>query len=137
MQKGTILRKIREKRNYSQETMAYLLELSQSQYNKIESDKVKELSYKTIYNAMEKLDLDIEEIKSLLPESVKLHIEHNHTTNTTNGVNINKENPELWQSLLQSKEAELATERKLIAKYEEEIALLRLQVKELSSCAFL
>jgi transcriptional regulator with XRE-family HTH domain len=129
MQRGTILKKIREKRGYSQEVMAHLLGISQSNYNKIESDKIRHLKYEIICKIMESLDLDKEEIKVLMPEFVNLHIENNHI-NTTSGVHSNKENPELWQALLKSKEAELEAERRLLAQKEREI--IRLE-KELAS----
>ncbi len=130
MQKGTILKKIRERRGYSQETMAHILGISQSTYNKIESDKVRHLKYKIICKIMENLDLDKEEIKALMPEFVNLHIENNHT-NSTSGIQVNKENPELWQALLRSKEAELEAERKLLASKEKEILRLEQELKAL------
>lgn len=124
MLNGTILRKIRERCKFTQEEMSHLLNISQSCYHKIESDKVKKLDYQFILNLMENIPLDKDELKEILPENLTLYIENNHTTNTTNGVNINQENNDLWQALLKSKEAELETERKLITEYEAEIQKL-------------
>lgn len=58
------IRKKRKELNYSQEYLAFLLNISQSSYNKIENGTT-ELTVNTLYEIAKILEFDVEELVKL------------------------------------------------------------------------
>lgn len=113
---GERIKRVREGKGFSQEYMAHVLEMSQSNYHKIESGKTEKIDYKTMFKIAEVLETDLTE---LLPIGVHVHTnQHNY-----NGILIqsSKDNSEL----LKAKEEIIRLQAEKISYLEAELARLK------------
>ncbi len=118
---GYKLRKLRMQKNYSQEYMAEVLEISQKTYSNMENDK-STISIDTLHKLAQELGVDVIE---LLSDS-KIVVQNNSSndTSTFNGFVVNHLSDEL---LTQFKER-IDDLKKLLEEKENQIAFLKDQL---------
>jgi len=96
---GTKIREFRNRKGFSQENMADLLEMSVGGYAKIEQNKTPNLTLKRLEQIANVLDTNIFELLSLGEKSV-FYINDSQNNNTDCYI-INKDLPQAHQTLLQ------------------------------------
>lgn len=126
MTTGSKIKRIREQKGLTQENMADQLGMSQSNYNKIESDKKKALSWDTIQQIAQALDVDVTEFQE---EDCKINItNHQHSDYSSGGgIVINHTDEKVYELLekrIEDKEKVIADKEKVITTLEQQIALL-------------
>lgn len=134
---GNRLRKARMAKGYSQEYVAIQLGITQGGYRKMESDETK-LRVDTLLLLADLLEADAGRL--LYGPLTKAASGKGNTRQINEmGVDLTNSVPYasgleqgLLKELLESKEAHLVTQQKLLRQYEEEISTLRFRVAQLS-----
>lgn len=93
-------------------------------YHKLESDKIKKIDPKLLFEMDKHLHLSEEEKKDLLQYGYNVRIENQHGNHESNGIKIQYDDVKLWQKLLESKDAELLAEKRICMLKDQQIALL-------------
>jgi transcriptional regulator with XRE-family HTH domain len=111
---GLNIRKLREKRGYSQDFMANKLDITQASYARIENENIK-LSVERLGQIAEVLEADISDFF----KSVKLTIQTQTNKEGAYGngyvENLHIENKEIYEKLLVSKDEQIALLQSQIA----------------------
>jgi transcriptional regulator with XRE-family HTH domain len=128
---GDKIRKIREDKNISQEKMAYELDLTQSNYGRLEKDD-KRLNVPKLMKIAEILEISI---SYLFNEQASKIINQNNTENPYAYVeNLYQENKETQDRLKTQHEERLADKNKEIDYLKQEIAFLKDKMCNINQC---
>lgn len=114
---GFNIRKVRERKGFSQEYMANSLEISQASYARLENEDTK-ITVERLYKIAEILDTSI--IDFFEVDKISIQTQNNNEGAFGNGSyiqNLHIENKEIYEKLLISKDEQIALLNKLIENF--------------------
>lgn len=116
---GQKIKLLRERKGVKQETVAQILEISQSNYSRIESEDTEDLPYSKIKKILTAINASMGELEG------EKSITNGNNSTVNNNINNSQINEiKLIEKLLESHEREAATKNKLLCLYKEKIAKL-------------
>ncbi len=117
MNLGHNLRKIREFKDISQDTMADALGMSQPNYSKLETEKKNKIPFHLIEEAAKVLDVDPLDIVNFSEEKVVFHINTQKDNSSANGVvfhQFSQKMQEMYEARISHLEEEIRFLRALV-----------------------
>lgn len=114
---GFNIRKVRERKGFSQEYMANSLEISQASYARLENEDTK-ITVERLYKIAEILDTSIIDFFDV--DKISIQTQNNNEGAFGNGSyiqNLHIENKEIYEKLLISKDEQIALLNKLIENF--------------------